>query len=75
MCGLNAGSFHKCGLSPVRAVLLLLLLTFAGAELMMEQTDDSAKSYEAGILNRLRTIKAAADPLNLFRSLDYVHPN
>lgn len=42
---------------------------------MMEDADDSRKSYEAGIFDRLVAIKAAADPFNLFRDLNYVHVN
>jgi len=39
----------------------------------MEEADDSSRSYEAGIFARLRLVKAAVDPFNLFRDLDYVH--
>ena len=45
------------------------------AELMMDDPTHAPKSYEAGIFARLEGVKAAYDPNNLFRDLNYVHPN
>lgn len=42
---------------------------------MFEVPDDASRSYEAGIFARLQGIKAQYDPNNLFRDLNYVHPN
>ena len=42
---------------------------------MMEQPGDSRFSYLAPTWARLVALKAARDPLNLFRALDYAHPN
>ncbi len=42
---------------------------------MFAEADDARNSYEAGIFGRLEGVKAAFDPLNLFRDLNYVHPN
>ncbi|BDA51596.1 probable xylooligosaccharide oxidase at N-terminal half [Coccomyxa sp. Obi] len=44
-------------------------------QVMFEVADDSSRSYEASIFARLQTIKAQYDPNNLFRDLNYVHPN
>ena len=42
---------------------------------MMDDPTDAPRSYEAGIFARLEGVKAAYDPNNLFRDLNYVHPN
>lgn len=42
---------------------------------MFEVADDASRSYEAGIFARLQEVKAQYDPNNLFRDLNYVHPN
>ena len=42
---------------------------------MMEQPGDSRFSYLPATWARLVALKAARDPLNLFRALDYAHPN
>ncbi len=52
-----------------------LVVLYLAAELMLAEADDARKSYEAGIFARLEGVKAAFDPLNLFRDLNYVHPN
>ncbi len=44
------------------------------AELMMDDPTDTMRSYEAGIFARLEGVKAAYDPSNLFRDLQYMHP-
>ncbi len=41
----------------------------------MEDPTDAKNSYEAGIFARLQGVKAAYDPNNLFRDLNYVHIN
>ena len=42
---------------------------------MMDDPNDATGSYEAGILARLKQVKAAYDPNNLFRDLYYMHTN
>jgi len=42
---------------------------------MMEMPDDARASYEPATWARLVALKAARDPYNLFRELNYVHTN
>ncbi len=41
----------------------------------MEMPDDARASYEPATWARLVALKAARDPFNLFRELNYVHTN
>ena len=41
----------------------------------MDDPTDAVRSYESGIFARLTEVKAAYDPNNFFRDLQYVHPS